>query len=342
MTLLPLSPLALQTTGHINCLEAVTADFGRGEEWKYSDIRAALAGLTGLTSEKSLTPWKILHAPFGAAHTEQSASPHASGILIDQNPERLKITVPAQQSGHVQLALLASPHSYLPGHVVIEVGEGASLTIFEYQAAHERNQQENQAKNAAYWKNMRMEIDLAPRASLNLDRQMADEAGSVSLCDTHIRMGQAAELYFTLTNTGRGFLRHQMSVDLLGPHSIADLAGINLLDRKSHGDVTVKINHMAPHCRSSQYFKTILRDQARGVYQGKIHVHQNAQKTDGYQLSNHLLLSPLAEMDVKPELEIYADDVKCSHGTTTGELDETPIFYMKSRGIDEMSARQLL
>lgn len=81
---------------------------------------------------------------------------------------------------------------------------------------------------------------------------------------------------------------------------------------------------------------------SRGVFQGKIHVHKEAQKTDGYQLSKNLLLSNLAEMDVKPELEIYADDVKCSHGTTTGELDETPLFYLMSRGISKEDARRLL
>ncbi|MEM6781757.1 MAG: SufD family Fe-S cluster assembly protein, partial [Pseudomonadota bacterium] len=92
----------------------------------------------------------------------------------------------------------------------------------------------------------------------------------------------------------------------------------------------------------NQFYRTVLADEARGVFQGKVHVHQIAQKTDGYQLSNALLLSPLAEMDTKPELEIYADDVKCSHGATTGQLDEEPLFYMQARGIPKDQSRMLL
>lgn len=334
------SPLSTQATGCGPILDELPAEFGRGEEWKYSDIRAAIEGLTELELKKSAGLWQVLHAPFGGTQTLTSSPAYDSPLIIDQNGERLKITLPARQSAHVQLAFSALPRAYIPSHVVIEVGEGASLTIFEHQGGKPIAAEDG--PGAGYWKNIRMEINLAARGQLTLNRQMSEDAGSVSFHDTIVRIQQSAEFYFTLTNLGHGFLRHQMRVDLLEPHSIADLAGINLLDRKSHGDVTLKINHMAPQCRSSQYFKTILRDQAHGVYQGKIHVHQNAQKTDGYQLSNNLLLSPLAEMDVKPELEIYADDVKCSHGTTTGELDETPIFYMKSRGIDEDSARKLL
>jgi Fe-S cluster assembly protein SufD len=120
------------------------------------------------------------------------------------------------------------------------------------------------------------------------------------------------------------------------------VSGLSLLAGKQHSDTTICVEHIAPHCKSSQFFKTVLNDQSRGVFQGKIHVHKDAQKTDGYQLSNNLLLSRLAEMDVKPELEIYADDVKCSHGTTTGELDETPLFYLMSRGISKEDARKLL
>ncbi len=99
---------------------------------------------------------------------------------------------------------------------------------------------------------------------------------------------------------------------------------------------------MQPHGRSNQFYRTLLDGNSRGVFQGKVHVHKPAQKTDGYQLSNAILLSDSAEMDTKPELEIYADDVKCSHGATTGQLDEEPMFYLRSRGLQEKEARLLL
>jgi Fe-S cluster assembly protein SufD len=118
--------------------------------------------------------------------------------------------------------------------------------------------------------------------------------------------------------------------------------GINLLNKQQHGDTTILVEHKAPRCKSNQFYRSILDDKSRGVFQGKVHVHQIAQKTDGYQLSNTLLLSPEAEMDTKPELEIYADDVKCSHGATTGQLDEEPLFYLRSRGLSAAEARMLL
>jgi Fe-S cluster assembly protein SufD len=100
--------------------------------------------------------------------------------------------------------------------------------------------------------------------------------------------------------------------------------------------------HDAPNCASRQTVKTVLTGHARGVFQGKIEVARAAQKTDGYQMNQALLLSPDAEMDSKPQLEIYADDVKCSHGATVGELDSNQLFYLRARGIPEAQARALL
>jgi len=125
-------------------------------------------------------------------------------------------------------------------------------------------------------------------------------------------------------NIGGKLSRHEMHAEIQGENSECTFNGVNLLGADQHGDTTILIEHQAPHCASNQLYRTVLDDNARGVFQGKVHVHQIAQKTDGYQLSNALLLSEKAEMDTKPELEIYADDVLCSHGATTGQLDEEP------------------
>jgi len=109
-----------------------------------------------------------------------------------------------------------------------------------------------------------------------------------------------------------------------------------------HCDNTTVIDHLAPDTTSREVFKGVLDDQSRAVFQGKIVVHKDAQRINGHQLSKALLLSDAAEMDAKPELEIYADDVKCSHGATTGQLDETELFYLRSRGIPEAQARNML
>ena len=118
--------------------------------------------------------------------------------------------------------------------------------------------------------------------------------------------------------------------------------GAQLLGASQHGDVTTVVAHDAPHCGSRQTVKNVLTDRSRGVFQGRIEVARVAQKTDGYQMSQALLLSPDAEIDCKPELQIYADDVKCSHGATVGELDEEQLFYLRSRGVPEREARALL
>jgi len=109
-----------------------------------------------------------------------------------------------------------------------------------------------------------------------------------------------------------------------------------------HADFTTVVKHVAPSCTSRQTVKNVLAGRSQGVFQGRIEVARAAQKTDGYQMNQALLLSPDAEIDTKPELEIFADDVKCSHGATVGELDMEQLFYLRSRGIPDVEARSML
>jgi len=136
--------------------------------------------------------------------------------------------------------------------------------------------------------------------------------------------------------------RNEIEVALEGEEAQALLNGVMLLRDAEHADTTIRVAHNAPNCASRQIYKTVLGGKSRGVFQGKILVAKDAQKTDGYQLSRALLLSDQAEIDAKPELEIYADDVKCSHGSTVGDLDEDALFYLRSRGLSETEARALL
>ncbi|MCB1531392.1 MAG: Fe-S cluster assembly protein SufD [Alphaproteobacteria bacterium] len=209
--------------------------------------------------------------------------------------------------------------------------EGAELTLVEYHTGE-----------GAYWKNMTTSIIVGANAKLHHIRIQEDSDQGVNTNLVNIALAQDS-VYDALTlNTGGKLTRHEIHACLNGPNAELSLNGINLLGGAQHGDTTILIEHKAPHCRSNQFYRSILDEKARGVFQGKVHVHQSAQKTDGYQLSNAILLSPEAEMDTKPELEIYADDVKCSHGATTGQLDEEPVFYLRSRGLSEKQARELL
>ena len=120
------------------------------------------------------------------------------------------------------------------------------------------------------------------------------------------------------------------------------LNGIIDLYNKKHHEIKTEINHNEENCKSYQLIKSVLNDSSKGIYQGKIYVNSKAQKTDGYQLSRALLLSDQVEFNAKPELEIYADDVKCSHGSTSGNIDENSIFYLMSRGLSYDQSKKLL
>jgi Fe-S cluster assembly protein SufD len=129
---------------------------------------------------------------------------------------------------------------------------------------------------------------------------------------------------------------------LTGEKGITHLNGAQLLRGVQHADFTTVVRHQAPCCASRQTVKNVLAGRSHGVFQGRIEVARHAQKTDGYQMNQALLLSPDAEIDTKPELEIFADDVKCSHGATVGELDADQMFYLRSRGIPDAEARSIL
>jgi Fe-S cluster assembly protein SufD len=131
-------------------------------------------------------------------------------------------------------------------------------------------------------------------------------------------------------------------LELAGPDARAHVAGAAVGDGDFHHDDTVFVTHAAERCESRQVFKKVLKNGAVGVFQGKILVKPGAQKTDGYQISQSLLLDEDSQFLAKPELEIYADDVKCSHGSTSGAIDETALFYLQSRGVPRAAAQGLL
>jgi Fe-S cluster assembly protein SufD len=143
-------------------------------------------------------------------------------------------------------------------------------------------------------------------------------------------------------STGSKFIKNEINCNLNDEYSSAFINGIINLTNSQHHEIKTNINHLAENTKSYQLIKSVLSDNSKGIYQGKIYVDSKAQKTNGYQLSKALLLSENTEFDGKPELEIYADDVKCSHGATSGNLDEDAIFYLMSRGLSNQQSKKLL
>jgi Fe-S cluster assembly protein SufD len=145
----------------------------------------------------------------------------------------------------------------------------------------------------------------------------------------------------TLTVAG-GWVRNDLRIALNGENIDANLSGFYLPRNKQHIDNHTKVDHKLPHCVSNELYKGILFDSSTGVFNGKVYVWKDAQKTNAYQNNANIIAGDNAVMNTKPELEIYADDVKCSHGTTTGQLDEQAMFYLRARGMSPDSARKLL
>jgi Fe-S cluster assembly protein SufD len=159
-----------------------------------------------------------------------------------------------------------------------------------------------------------------------------------------LRVRQAADSRFFGHSLlfGGGLVRNSIHVTFEGQGAEAEVNGLYLGRGKQHPDHDVFIDHKVPHCTSVQLFKGILDGEAHGVFNGRVMVRPDAQKTDARQTNRNLLLSDKARIDTKPQLEIYADDVKCAHGTTTGQIDEEALFYLKARGIDPATAMDLL
>jgi len=179
-------------------------------------------------------------------------------------------------------------------------------------------------------------------AKLTIARLQAIDFGATHIATNLIRLAGNAQLKHLSVEAGGGFSRNQSFLSFAGEHSEAEIFGVSMLHGSRHIDQTLVVDHAVPHCRSAELFKAIVDDRAKGVFQGKIIVRPDAQKTSGKMMSQALLLSEEAEMAAKPELEIFADDVICGHGATSGQIDSNMLFYLMARGIPRREAERLL
>jgi Fe-S cluster assembly protein SufD len=159
---------------------------------------------------------------------------------------------------------------------------------------------------------------------------------------THIHQARDSTVRSHTVTIGGALVRNNITAVLDGEGGHCSLNGLYLISARQHVDNHLRVEHAKPHCDSREYFKGVLQEQARAVFTGRILVHKDAQKTDAKQTNMNLLLSEDAQVDTKPQLEIFADDVKCTHGATIGQIDEDAIFYLRSRGMDEPTARDVL
>ncbi|HEY0330600.1 MAG TPA: Fe-S cluster assembly protein SufD [Rhodopseudomonas sp.] len=195
---------------------------------------------------------------------------------------------------------------------------------------------------AAYQANDAVVIWIGEGAELEHVRLMEDAIDAINVSTAVFTVGAKAKLNTLNLTSGGGVSRYQGFVSIAGEGAAVATNGVNLLKGTQHADTTLVLNHIVPHCTSREVFRAVLDDRGHSVFQGRINVHQAAQKTDAKMMTRALLLSDEAEADNKPELEIFADDVTCGHGSTTGALDESLLFYLRARGLTEKDAQSLL
>ena len=214
----------------------------------------------------------------------------------------------------------------------INLEDGSSLDIVSIANQNAKNN----------FLNFRQKINIGKNSVLKNYSLDINATSNIKYSFNDINLDKNSHLEYFILSKGSKFAKHDINCSLNNDHGSVSLNGIIDLDNEKHHEIKTSINHNEENCKSYQLIKSVLNENSKGVYQGKIYVNSKAQKTDGYQLSRALLLNDDVEFNAKPELEIYADDVKCSHGSTSGNIDENSIFYLMSRGLSHAQSKKLL
>ncbi len=308
----------------------------RIEDWKYSDLKTAI---DGANDDATLTPavtgpltiehlvirngaeapdWVRLHLgalPLNAMASRsfaQAREVHAFRVGATDVADRLHLVFEGAGSAHVLIVL----------------DDGAGLTLDE-------------TVMPAGFSNIGVEIVVGANAQLTHIRKMP-RSDAVQVEEYAVSVARDGVYRAHLFNGGGKLTRAEFQIALAGENAQAHLSGVSVLGGQAHADITTHITHAVGRTTSTQLFKKIAGGKSRAVYQGRITVEQGADKSDSRQTAKALLMGERAEADLKPELEIFADDVKCAHGAAVGDLDANSLFYLRARGIPEAEARNML
>jgi Fe-S cluster assembly protein SufD len=304
-----------------------SADLSDAESADERIIVASLAGalehgdpavLAGLSEADAGRAFSALNEAF---MTDGCLIRLAPGYAPERPVQLLFVTVDQDQPAMIN-----------PRNVVI-VGDGARLELVESHVI---------LGTGSALTNLVNHIMIGRGSELRHDRLQTGATAGTIIGKTHYDIAADARLTQTLATLGGALVRNEIRAVMQGSRIEAAFNGMYFVRERQHIDNNILVDHAAPGSVSDQFYKGILDGQSRAVFAGKIVVRRDAQKTNAYQANNNLLLSPDAEIDTKPELEIFADDVKCSHGATAGELDEHELFYLRSRGLDPATARSVL
>lgn len=310
------------------------------ESWRYTDLESLLnrpfssnSKHEAIPSISSARPCLVFKNGFYQASQSNASWIEVVPLETDANGYRLSVRSSTDPSSKdLELVFVTDGDQ-----------EETSLRLEIHMApnSHLRLVEKHLNEISASTFNLDMIVDLGAEASLYHCRFLS-HALKARLFHTLIHVGHKASYQNLSLIKNNPLVRNDLHVTLKDKEAFCSLNGIMLLRAEEHADSTIGVTHAASHGTSRQYYKSILTDKGRGVFQGRITVAEQAQKTDATQLNRALLLSDQAEMDAKPELKIYADDVSCSHGCTIGDIDPDTLFYLRTRGLSEIEARALL
>jgi Fe-S cluster assembly protein SufD len=279
--------------------------------------------------------------------SENEATPLGSIAKVDKDPFVALNQATFSDGLHLALEknkevdspiLLLQFHQAQGGQVIspriwIEAGDFSKATFIDYPISLD---------DAPYFVNKVVEIKGGINADLTYHSLQKEHNHVIEVSNLVTDIQKDSLFTSTQITLSGDMVRNNLTLNLLGSNSVGNMYGIYLLNGKTHVDNHTNVDHTIPHAESNELYKGILADQSRGVFNGKIFVRQIAQKTNAFQQNNNILLSEDAIINTKPQLEIWADDVKCSHGCTVGQLDEEALFYLQARGIDKTTAKGLL
>jgi len=250
----------------------------------------------------------------------------ADGVMI-------RVTGAVEMPVHLRFVTASGSAVATATRILVLVEEGASVTLLE---SHESTDGANHQPNDV------VELIAGDRTNVQHVRINAEGDKALALSTLALKIGGEALFNSINVVAGAATSRHQVFAVLAGENTNLRVNGATMLKASQHGDSTLVVEHAAPNCESRELFKTVIDNEATGVFQGKIIVPHHAQKTDGRMMSAALLLEEGGSMNNKPELEIFADDVQCAHGATCGQLDEDLLFYLMARGLPKKEAESLL
>lgn len=303
----------------------------RDEDWKYTNVSAIAKESWTLDKSKWPTPADVPDAIANLAAFNYRRNGFTALNLAFASFKVIRIAKETSVADPIEIGFAAVADTAIFPHILIIAEAGSRATIIEsYDAA------------AKSFTNSAVQIVVEDNAHLTHYRVQRDSPEAFNIGTTEVSVGRGSSYDSTNINLGGAVSRHDIDVKFTAEGGEAWVDGLYMLDGVQHADTHSIIDHQVPNCVSHQTYKGVLNGKSRGVFNGKVMVRENAHGTDAQQSNKNLLLSADARVDTKPQLEIFNDDVKCSHGATVGQMEEEELFYLLTRGLPPVLAKNLL